>query len=151
MKSMLLKTVALSACTLILTGAALAAEPAKQAAQDAQFGEVAKSKDATTQTAPAATGAEAAGAANVATTSNYSDAELKTFVDAAKDVDKVKLKYEGKLSTAKGPDADKIKKEADVELSKAVEAKGLSVEQYNKIHQSAMQDPQLLARIQKHM
>ncbi|WP_373531324.1 DUF4168 domain-containing protein [Vampirovibrio sp.] len=166
MKSMIQNTVALSICGFMLTGAALAASPQPTAApnaQDAQLGEVAKIKETTPSTAPNAPAAEATHTQSnqpqtpnpqtaASASSPYSDAELKNFVDAAKGVDQVKLKYEDKLSSAKGQtEIDKIKKEADAELSKAVEAKGISVEQYNKIHQSAMQDPQLLSRIQKYM
>lgn len=161
---MIQSTFALSVCGLILTGAAIAATPEPTAAQDAQAGEVAKQEapavsnpasDSAAQAGavtPEATGAEASAQASTQAAANYSDAELKNFVDAAKGVDQVKLKYEGKLSSTKNPaETEKIKKEADAELSKTVEAKGITVEQYNKIHQAAMQDPQLLSRIQKHM
>lgn len=145
MKSKLFKAFALSTCGLMVAGAAVAATPEPAVSENAQHGEVAQSKPMKPATAPAAGG-------EAATSANYSEDQLKNFVSAAKDVDDVKAKYEGKLSSAKAqPEIDKIKKEADAELSKAVEAKGMSVEQYNQIHQAALKDPQLLARIQKHM
>jgi hypothetical protein len=160
---MIQNTVALSIGGLMLTGFALAASPELTAAEDAQFGEVAQTKAAeqaasSTPTTPetpvkqAPQGNITSAQTTATTTSPYSELELKNFVDAAKEVDQVKLKYEGKLSSAKGEaEINKIKKEADVELSKTVESKGITVDQYNKIHQSAMQDPQLLSRIQKYM
>lgn len=155
MKSRIYKTFALSTCGLMLTGIAMAAPLQPAASEDAQAGEVAKqtapANPAETAT-PAAPEVNAEAATKAQADANYTDAEIKNFVEAAKNVDQVKLKYEGKLSTAKGQtEIDKIKKEADAELSKTVEAKGLSVEKYNKIHQTALQDPQLLARIQKYM
>lgn len=150
MKSKLYKAFALSTCGLMLASAAIAATPEPTASQDAQHGEIAKSKELTPAAAPA-TG-EAPTETTTQSSANYSDTELKNFVSAAKEVDQVKVKYEGKLSSAKAqPEIDKIKKEADVELSKAVEGKGITVDQYNQIHQSALKDPQLLARIQKYM
>jgi hypothetical protein len=160
---MIQNTMALSIGGLMLTGFALAASPQLTAAEDAQFGEVAKTKAAEqtvnstsaapeAKVTPAPQGSTASAQTTPTTTSPYSEAELKNFVDAAKGVDQVKLKYEGKLTSAKGEaEINKIKKEADAELSKTVEAKGITVDQYNKIHQSAMQDPQLLSRIQKYM
>lgn len=155
MKSKLFTSFSLSVCGLMLASAAMAATPQPTASpdtqHDAQHGEIAKSKD----TAPAAA-TPATGETPTETTTKaggtYSDDELKNFVNAAKEVDQVKVKYEGKLSATKAqPEIDKIKKEADAELNKAVEAKGMSVEQYNQIHQAALKDPQLLARIQKYM
>ncbi len=87
-----------------------------------------------------------------ATGTMYSDEDIKTFVEAAKSVDQVKLKYEGQISKASGQAAiDQIKKEADLALSKTVTEKGMSITQYNQIHDAALKDPQLLARIQKQL
>jgi hypothetical protein len=87
-----------------------------------------------------------------ATGTMYSDEDIKTFVEAAKSVDQVKLKYEGQISKASGQAAiDQIKKEADLALSKTVPEKGMSITQYNQIHDAALKDPQLLARIQKQL
>jgi hypothetical protein len=159
MKRIIQNTVTLSIGAFMLTGVALAAPPQLTAAEDAQYGEVARTTEAdkTAVPPPAKPAAEptvtpAPNTASAQTTSPYSDVELKNFVDAAKGVDQVKLKYENKLNNAKGEaEINKIKKEADAELIKTVEAKGITVDQYNKIHQSALQDPQLLSRIQKYM
>lgn len=152
MKSRIYKTFALSTCGLMLTGVAMAAPLQPVASEDAQAGEIAKQAAPAGAVTPAAPEVKAEATTKAQADANYTDAEIKNFVEAAKNVDQVKLKYEGKLSTAKGQsEIDKIKKEADAELSKTVEAKGLSVEKYNKIHQTALQDPQLLARIQKYM
>jgi hypothetical protein len=159
MKRIIQNTVTLSIGAFMLTGVALAAPPQLTAAEDAQYGEVARTTEAdkTAAPPPAKPAAEptvtpAPNTASAQTTSPYSDVELKNFVDAAKGVDQVKLKYENKLNNAKGEaEINKIKKEADAELIKTVEAKGITVDQYNKIHQSALQDPQLLSRIQKYM
>lgn len=181
MNPMIKRGFAFSLCALTMAGVALADPAQDTASKDAQYGETAQAgsalkppaaagEDASNSAAAAAgatTPAESAkpdasassnasaspnASASAAGSAQYSDAELKKFVDAAKNVDKVKLNYEGKLSAAKGQaEIDKVRKEADAELTKAVEAKGLTVEQYNKIHQSAMQDPQVLAKIKQYM
>ena len=182
MKSIMQRVAVLSVSAIVSTslstGISLAASTQPTASEDAHYGEVAKGQPTTTplaaptgplkppaslhpsstepssaelpSTKPSST--EKTSASTPATGTMYSDEDIKTFVEAAKSVDQVKLKYEGQLSKASGQAAiDQIKKEADVALSKTVTEKGMSITQYNQIHEAALKDPQLLARIQKQL
>ena len=151
MKFNLKQLLALLVCASAMSSVAFAepaATPADAKSHDAQEGEIAQkhTAKAATQKAPAAASTMDKASAQ------YTDQQLKSFVDAAKEVDQIKAKYEGQLEAAKGQaEIDKIKAEADKELTSAVKAKGMTVEQYNTMHQTAMKDPKVLARTQKYL
>jgi hypothetical protein len=165
MKALMQRLTVLSVSTFLLSGTlfagmSVAADTQTTASEDAQHGEVAKEPpitpsptDSNSLKPPAAiapTSIKEEASANKNTT--FSDEDIKAFVEAAKSVDQLKLKYEGELSKANGQAAiDQIKKEADLALSKTVTEKGMSVAQYNKIQEAALKDPQLQDRIQKQL
>lgn len=161
MKKLMQHLSLLSVSTLLsgslLAGLSVAADLQTTASPDAQNGEVAKEQPTANNQLKPPTSLKEEAFANTASTqaapsAAYSDEDIKAFVEAAKSVDQVKLKYEGQLSTANGQAAiDQIKKEAELALNKTVTDKGMSVAQYNEIHQAALKDPQLQARIQKQL
>ncbi len=65
---------------------------------------------------------------------NVSDKDLKAFVKAYVEIQKIRLAYEPSLKNAKGPEeSQKIQKEADSKIEKLFKKEGFSVESYNRI------------------
>ncbi|MBI4490203.1 MAG: DUF4168 domain-containing protein [Deltaproteobacteria bacterium] len=65
---------------------------------------------------------------------NVTDKDLKAFVKAYVEIQKIRLAYEPSLKNAKGPEeSQKIQKEADSKIEKVFKKEGLSVATYNRI------------------
>lgn len=65
---------------------------------------------------------------------DVSDKDLKAFVKAYVEIQKIRLAYEPSLENAKGPEeSQKIQKEAESKVEKVFKKEGLSVESYNRI------------------
>jgi hypothetical protein len=63
---------------------------------------------------------------------NVSDKDLKTFVKAYVEIQRIRLAYEPSLRNAKRPEeSQKIQKEADSKVEKVLKKEGLSVPTYN--------------------
>ena len=76
-----------------------------------------------------------------------SDAQLKKFVEASKKVAAVADEYQPKVRTSPNDAArEQLVQEADEKMIKAVQADGLTVEEYNGIGAAVQQDPELRER-----
>lgn len=95
-----------------------------------------------------ATEAPAQAAAAQQTTVDLSDANLLKFSVAMDSIQKVGAEYEGKFQAAETPEqAQQVQQEAQAEMVKAVEAAGLTADEYNAIAQQAQQDEALRNKI----
>lgn len=89
-----------------------------------------------------------AAAATQQSTVDLSDANLLKFSVAMDSIQKVGSEYEGKFQTAETPEqAQQVQQEAQAEMVKAVEAAGLTADEYNAIAQQAQQDETLRKKI----
>ena len=79
--------------------------------------------------------------------SNIPDQKLDATAAALEKVTDLKRNYEKQLTSAPASDQERITKEANTALSKAVTDQGLSVEEYNSIIQVAQNDPQVRQKI----
>src|ERR1700751_1451431 len=78
---------------------------------------------------------------------NYSDAELKSFADAALEVKHIKETYLPKMEVAKNElEQEKLKQAAIKEMTQAVEQRGLKVDKYQEILAAALTRPELAKR-----
>lgn len=81
-------------------------------------------------------------------TTNFNDATLLKFSMAMEGVQQVGSKYEAEFQNAEdAAEAQKIQQEAQQEMVEAVQASGLTTEEYNQIAQQAQQDEELRNRI----
>ncbi|SNY49123.1 protein of unknown function [Arsukibacterium tuosuense] len=81
-------------------------------------------------------------------TTNFNDATLLKFSMAMEGVQQVGSKYEAEFQNAEdAAEAQKIQQEAQQEMVEAVQASGLTTEEYNQIAQQAQQDEELRSRI----
>ncbi|MVW72060.1 MULTISPECIES: DUF4168 domain-containing protein [unclassified Bordetella] len=77
-----------------------------------------------------------------------SEAQLQKFASASQKVAVVADEYRPKLNAAKDePAREKVYREADEKMVKAVQADGLTVDEFNGIGQAVEQDPQLRQRV----
>ena len=80
--------------------------------------------------------------------SNFNDATLLKFSMAMEGVQQVGSKYEAEFQNAEdATEAQKIQQAAQQEMVEAVQASGLTTEEYNQIAQQAQQDEELRNRI----
>lgn len=79
--------------------------------------------------------------------SNIPDQKLDAAAAALEKVTDLKRNYEKQLSSASPADQERITREANTALSRAVTDQGLSVEEYNSIIQVAQNDPQVRQKI----
>jgi hypothetical protein len=83
-----------------------------------------------------------------------SDKEIQAFAAAASEVRQLNQKWIPKVQAAaqQGPDAEqKARQQAMAEMTQAVQKKGLSVDQYNKMVALAQADPEVQRKIQERM
>jgi hypothetical protein len=71
---------------------------------------------------------------------NISDKKLDAAAAAVKDVATIRHDYEQKLSQASSAEQDRLVKEAETAMEKAVTNQGLSVEEYTEILRTAQND-----------
>jgi hypothetical protein len=80
--------------------------------------------------------------------SAFSQEQIEAFADAAIEVQRVQTELDAQTQAAQNPDeVARLQQQAQADASQAVEAKGLSVDEYTAIAQAANQDPQLYAMI----
>lgn len=79
---------------------------------------------------------------------DFSDGELKTFVDIQKDIGEVRNEYAQKIQTAEDQEeAQSLQAEARDSLINIVEEADLSVAQYNQIAQAYQASPQVREKV----
>ena len=85
-----------------------------------------------------------AGAASV----TVSDQQLRTFIDAATEVQTISEKWQAKAASSESSEeVEEVRQMATDEMVGAVRDKGMTVEQFNTISKAAERDPQLKSRI----
>lgn len=81
---------------------------------------------------------------------NFSDAQLEKFVSASQQVAMISKEYTPKLQASSNEESrNKVFKEADEKMVKAVHAEGMTVDQFNGMNQAIQTNPQLVQRVQK--
>ena len=83
---------------------------------------------------------------------SFSDADLKSFVIAALEVERISDTYLPKLKAAKtAEEQQQVESAASREMVKAVENKGISVDKYQEIATEAQANPAIAARVKQHI
>jgi hypothetical protein len=83
---------------------------------------------------------------------NYSDAELKSFADAALEVKHIKETYLPRMATAENEqEQEELKQAAIKEMTQAVEQRGLKIDKYQEILAAALTRPELAQRVGKYL
>jgi hypothetical protein len=83
---------------------------------------------------------------------NYSDAELKSFADAALEVKHIKEIYLPKMQAVEDErEQEKLKQAALKEIAQAVEQRGLKLDKYQEILAAALTRPELAQRVGKYL
>lgn len=78
------------------------------------------------------------------------DEQLEEFAEIAKDVGKVRAKYEKKLSQAGAPaKARQIQQQANEEMKAVIDDHDMSIKEYNQIAQAISNDPQTAQRFRQ--
>lgn len=81
-----------------------------------------------------------------------SDQDLQVFASALQEVQKIVVAYSPRIEKAKDPaQAQKLHTEAQQRMADAVEAEGLSVEQYNQVAKLAETDEGVRNRIKRYL
>lgn len=80
--------------------------------------------------------------------SQYSQEQLESFVAATVKVQEIGKKWEPQIQGATDEQtATDLRSQANAEMADAVEAEGLSTDQYREIYMAAMADPELNQRL----
>lgn len=83
---------------------------------------------------------------------SYSDDELKSFVVAALEVQRINSVYLPKLQAAATPEEQQqVRAAASEEMVQAVEKNGLSVDKYKEILDQAQTNPAVAGRVKEHI
>lgn len=94
----------------------------------------------------------AAGQQQPSVETNFSDAELQSFVDVQGDLQAVREEYTELLEATEDPaEAQSLQEEASQEMVEVLESSELDVETYNQIAMALQQDQELLQRVQEMM
>ena len=79
---------------------------------------------------------------------NFSDAQLENYADAAVEVRDLNIKWQKRAQEIDDPaQVQTIRQKASTEMVQAIRDEGLSVEEYNQITQAALQNAELSERI----
>lgn len=82
----------------------------------------------------------------------FTDTQISAFAEAARDVGELQQMYDMRLQEAEDAEqVQQLQEQAQAEMVQAVEASGLSPEEYNEILQAAHQDEQLYGQIVEQM
>jgi Domain of unknown function (DUF4168) len=100
-----------------------------------------------TLAAPAANAQTKAAPQNQAAPATIPDQKLDAAAAALQKVVDLQQTYKQRMATAAPKDKDRIAKEADQQLSKAVTDQGLTVDEYSSILQVAQNDPDVRQRL----
>lgn len=83
---------------------------------------------------------------------NFSDEEVRSYVEAALEVDEISRKWQTRLQESGDPEkAGEYQAKAQDEMVQAVEEKGLTVEQYNSIYLESQANPELRSQIARYV
>jgi Domain of unknown function (DUF4168) len=94
--------------------------------------------------APAATAQEAPKTDASQKQANISDKELKSFAKAYVDYHKIRQSYEKQLNNIQDPaEKEKVQREGNAKVSKALEKQGLTAESYNRLFSAVNNNEQL--------
>ena len=103
-------------------------------------------------TAPPALSEELAQRVDEPSSANYSDAELRSFADAALEVKHIKETYLPKMQAADNElEQEKLKQAAIKEMTQAVEQRGLKIDKYQEILAAALTRPELAQKVGKYL
>jgi hypothetical protein len=91
--------------------------------------------------------AQAPNAQTQAQPSNIPDQKLDATAAAVQQVSTIKQNYDEKLTSAPPGEKERIAKQANDAMARAVTDRGLSVEEYNSILEVAQNDPQIRQKI----
>jgi len=81
-------------------------------------------------------------------TVNVSDQKLRTFIDAATEVQTISEKWQAKAASSNSTEqVEEVRRQATEEMVGAVKDKGMTVDEFNTISKAAERDPQLKSRI----
>ncbi len=84
--------------------------------------------------------------------SSFSDDELKSFVVAALEVQRINSVYLPRLQAATTPEEQaQVREAASGEMVQAVEKNGLSVDKYKEILEQAQTNPAVASRVKEHI
>lgn len=79
---------------------------------------------------------------------DVSDQKLRTFIDAATEVQTISEKWQAKAASSESTDeVEEVRRKATEEMVGAVREKGMTVDEFNTISKAAERDPQLKSRI----
>lgn len=79
---------------------------------------------------------------------NFDEATLQSYVDASVKLQDIGQEWEGRMAEAGTPEEmTDLQAQAEQEMVSAVEAEGLSAEQYNEITRAAQEDPDLYQQL----
>jgi hypothetical protein len=82
----------------------------------------------------------------------FSDEELKTFVVAVIEVQKINQDYISKLGAVTTPEEqERVLQTAADQMTTVVEKNGMTVDRFTEILNHAQMNPQLASRVRKHM
>jgi hypothetical protein len=82
----------------------------------------------------------------------FSDEELKTFVVAVIEVQRINDDYMNKLGAVSTPEEqDRVLQTAADQMTQVVEKNGMTVDRFTEILNHAQMNPQLASRVRKHM
>lgn len=77
---------------------------------------------------------------------------VRTFAVAFAEVQDIQIEYIEKIKSAREPEvATRLEREAETKMVKAVETKGLSINQYNSLTQQMHTDPGFRQRVERAM
>lgn len=79
--------------------------------------------------------------------SPISDQKLRKTAVAVNQIDNLMQTYEQQLANARGAEKDRITKQANDAIVKAITDQGLSIDEYNEVIQAAHNDPAVRARL----
>ena len=113
------------------------------------LGAAACAASAQAQTAPATTDAAPAPAPAAAAPAQggFTDEDLKAFGSAMAEIQKINAEYGPKLASADAAAKAEVQKEMIGKMGAAVQASGLSPQQYNDMSAAVQKDPALRARL----
>lgn len=81
-----------------------------------------------------------------------SDQDLRAYAAASVEVQEIGSEYQPRIEQAPTPEvAEELRVEAQDEMIEAVQAQGLTVEQYNEIYAIAQANPEVRTAVEQHM
>lgn len=84
--------------------------------------------------------------------SNLNQQQLQTFAVVALEVQRISDDYQSKFTTASTPEErQRVQQEATEKMTKAVEEKGMTVDQYNEVARVAQADAEVAQQITEYV